>query len=479
MRYTLYQSDKSKGQIAVELLFLSAVVVALITGFISLAASLLEVSVRAQNKLQAFAIAEAGIEYYRWHLAHAPEDFEDGTGKAGPYVHEYYDKDGNEIGSYSLSITPPPTGSTIVTITSTGSVLADASVKKIIQVKMGIASFAKYAWAINADLAFGTDAAVYGEIYSNAGVHFDGVAHNLVESALTTYNDPTNGNRTEWAVYTDGPPADPAPPTAYSSQSNIFLAGRAVGQPALNFTGLTEDLATIKSAAQASGTYFASSSAYGYDLDFSGTSYTVYKVTATVPPPSRNCKNSDDQSGWDLWSVKTETLYATGTIPENGDMFFEDNVWVRGTVDGVRVTVASGRFPTNPSTYSNIIVNNSLDYTSFDGTDTIALIAQGNALIGYASDNNLTIDAAMIAQNGQFGRYYYSSSCGSSYIRNEVTTLGMISEGSTEFTIGLNYGSSGYDNRTYNYDANLLYSPPPSFPLTTDEYSLISWQELQ
>ena len=57
---------------------------------------------RAENNAQAFAIAEAGIEYYRWHLAHAPAGFQDGTGHAGPYVHNYYDKDGNQIGQFTL-----------------------------------------------------------------------------------------------------------------------------------------------------------------------------------------------------------------------------------------------------------------------------------------------------------------------------------------------------------------------------------------
>ena len=246
------RNPNRSGQIAVELVFLSAIVVALITGFVSLASSFLQLSLRAQNKLQAFQIAEAGIEYYRWHLAHAASDFTDGTGHAGPYVHSYYDKNGNQIGSFSLTITAPPPGSTIVTISSQGTVLADPSVKKVIQVRMGVPSFAQYAWVLNSAVVFGSTAQVYGMIDSNAGIEFDGVAHNIVESAATTFTDPTNGLN-EWAVYTTG---DAAPPSVFStSTSNVFLAGRQIGVPAVDFTGITEDLATIKSAAQASGTY--------------------------------------------------------------------------------------------------------------------------------------------------------------------------------------------------------------------------------
>jgi hypothetical protein len=472
----IQRSKHRKGQIAVELLFLSAIVLALITGFVSLAASFLQLSLRAQNKLQAFSIAEAGIEYYRWHLAHAGQDFTDGTGHAGPYVHNYYDKDGNEIGQFSLTITPPPAGSTIVTISSDGTVLADSSVQKIITVRMGIPSFAKYAWVLNDNVSFGATAQVFGVIDSNAGVHFDGVAHNLVESAESTYTDPDTG-KNEWAVYTDGPPADPQPPTALSSStSNIFLAGRSLSVPAIDFTGITQDLATIKAQAQASGTYFASTTVLGYDLVLATTSYSVFKVTALNTAPN-GCTNALTQSGWGTWSIKTEMLSATGTIPQNGDMFFEDNLWVRGQVNGARVTIASGRFPASPATYSSITVNNSLTYSNFNGSDTIALIAQNNINVGLTSDNNLTIDAALIAQNGLVGRYYYSASCGANDVRSSLTTLGIMA---TNLRSGFAYGDgTGYQTRTYNYDANLLYAPPPSFPLTTDQYSLISWTEVQ
>ena len=218
----------------------------------------------------------------------------------------------------------------------------------------------------------------------------------------------------------------------------------------------------------------------GYDLVLATTSYTVYKVTALMAQP-QNCTNTQHQAGgWGLWSVQSEssTVYASGTIPQNGDMFFEDNVWVRGHVNGVRVTIASGRFPDNATTRSNIIVNNSLTYANTNGSDTVALIAQNNINVGYASDDNLTIDAALIAQNGWIGRYYYGSSCGTSYTRNSLTTLGIMGSNlRSAFAYGT--GASGYDTRTYNYDTNLLYAPPPSFPLTTDQYSLISWQEVQ
>ena len=38
---------------------------------------------------------------------------------------------------------------------------------------------------------------------------------------------------------------------------------------------------------------------------------------------------------------------------------------------------------------------------------------------------------------------------------------------------------TGYQTRNLIYDVNLLYGPPPSFPLTTDTYQTISWEEVK
>jgi len=41
-----------------------------------------------------------------WHIKEFPSDFKDGTGNDGPYLHNYNDPEGGEIGKYSLNINP-------------------------------------------------------------------------------------------------------------------------------------------------------------------------------------------------------------------------------------------------------------------------------------------------------------------------------------------------------------------------------------
>ncbi|MEK7520547.1 MAG: hypothetical protein AAB560_00515, partial [Patescibacteria group bacterium] len=99
-----------RGALAIQVLIFSGITIILLSGFVVLMDVHLKLLRHDADNAAAFAIAEAGIEYYRWHLAHAPADYQDGTGQDGPYVHDYRDKDGKVIGQFSLSITPPPVG---------------------------------------------------------------------------------------------------------------------------------------------------------------------------------------------------------------------------------------------------------------------------------------------------------------------------------------------------------------------------------
>jgi hypothetical protein len=139
-------------------------------------------------------------------------------------------------------------------------------------------------------------------------------------------------------------------------------------------------------------------------------------------------------------------------------------------------TIASARFPENPATYTSLTVNSDLLYTTYNGQDVLALIAQNNINVGLYSANVEQIDAALVAKNGRVGRYYYNSNCGSSYVRSTLTLNGMIA---TNQRYGFAYtDGTGYTTRNLNYDTNLLYNPPPSFPLTSNQYTLISWEEI-
>ncbi|MCX6703670.1 MAG: hypothetical protein NTV02_03205 [Candidatus Zambryskibacteria bacterium] len=479
-----------KGSLLIQALVFGSIAVVLVGGLVSWAGVNIKASRLAIYREQALQIAESGIDYYRWHLAHAPTDYQDGTGTTTPYIHPFYDKDGTQIGSFTLEITPPQTGFTIVTIKSTGRVLVDSSVSRAITARFAIPSLAKFAVVSNDNMRFGEGTEVFGPIHSNGGIRFDGLAHNIISSSRDTYDDPDHSGANEFGVHThvNPPPGSgvndafrsaEAPPSAVATRADIFESGRQFPVPAVDFVGLTTDLAAIKADAQASGRYFSASGSQGYRVVFkTNDTFDLYRVTA-LQAVGGSCSNTAAQTGWGSWSIRTsggggQTLLGNYAIPVNGLIFIEDHVWVDGQINTARVTLAAGRFPDNASTRPSITVNANLLYTNYNGNDVISLISQGDINVGQYSANDLRIDAALIAQNGRVGRYYYGSSC-SNNSRNSLTLYGMIA---TNLRYGFAYtDGTGYDARNIIYDANLLYGPPPSFPLTSDQYQIISWEE--
>lgn len=465
----------SKGEMLVTVLVLASLGIVMLTGLVSWAGTNARVLRTATSRELSFHIAEAGIDYYRWHLAHAPTDYRDGTATSGPYIHEFRNKEGDVIGHFSLTITPPTVGSTIVRVRSTGSTLAEPTISRTVEVLFAIPSFAKYAWVLNSFVNFGSTANVYGPIHSNTGLRFDGVAYNLVTSATSTFDDPDHTGAKEFGVHTHSTPVDPLPPSAVPNRSDVFKAGRQFPVPAVDFTGIVSDLSLIKSAAQSAGRYFAASGVLGYHIVLkTNDTFDLYKVNTMYSKNGCSCTGT----GCGTLSIKSggETFVANYAFPTNGLIFVEDHVWINGTIDGARLTIGAARFPDNPSTRKNINVTNDIRYTRYDGSDVIGLIAQGDFNVGLVSEDDLRIDAAIIAQNGRIGRYSYSTGCSPNHARTLLTTYGMLG---TNQRSGFWYDPDGYATRNYIYDANLLYAPPPSFPLTADQYVTISWEEIE
>src|SRR5204862_451267 len=142
------------------------------------------------NREMAFQIAEAGVNYYQWHLAHFADDFWDGNASTtpGPYVHNYIDKDTNQtLGTFSLVITPPSVGSTIVTIQSSGSSVVNPGQKRVITVRYGVPSLAQYAFLTNADAWVGNTESISGQFHTNGGLRFDGTGNAPIYSAKANY----------------------------------------------------------------------------------------------------------------------------------------------------------------------------------------------------------------------------------------------------------------------------------------------------
>jgi hypothetical protein len=487
------QATLSGSVITYALVIMAAVSILLVStvGFI---VSQIRNASHEEASERAFQIAESGIHFYKWYLAHETDGrnaqqiqafWSSGSayGVGTPYETEYLDPDGDPVGRFRVTVTPPDPGSTIAWAEAEGWTYQYPDLRRTVRVRFRRPSWSESAVLANDFMRFGEGTEVYGKIHSNGGIRFDGLAHNIVTSASTEVNDPDHTGGNEFGVHThvNAPPGsgvndsfrpDEAPPNSVPSRTDVFEAGREFPVASVDFSGVLGDLSLMKSEAQSGNGVYFNDSGRGRriilqpdgtfdvcrvrNVDSGNMSYRYYRT-----------------SGWgSCWSCSGNCL-ATYDIPDDGIIFVEDNVWLSGQIDGERVTVVAAKLSgwgTNPSVY----IPNDLLYTTYDGSDVIGVIGQENVSIPEGSENDLRIDAALLAQEGRVGRSNY----GTSDHKDVITVFGAIATNERYgFAWTNGYYDWGYDVRNLLYDNNLLYVPPPYFPTGT-QYIVDLWEEL-
>jgi hypothetical protein len=480
--------------LAFAIVIVSAVVL-LLTSILTFVSSQLRNSLYSNAKQQTFQIAESGVQFYKWYLAHQTDGrtaaqiqafWVGGTalGVDTPYEANYSDPSGTVVGRYRITVTPPTSGSTMVSVQSVGWTTKYPSSTRTIRVRFRRPSWSERTVLANDFMRFGQGTTVTGRIQSNQGVRFDGVAHNLVTSAVATFDDPDHAGGVEFGVHTHviAPPgtgvndtfrASEAPPNAMPSRPDVFQGGRQVSVPVADFNGVLGDLNYMKSEAQAGhGRYFNNTGAgRSITLKVNGT-YDVCTVnsydntTNTIVNYKRNVGNGTCAA---CAGNCAPTNYA---IVNNGVIFVEDNVWLSGQINGRRLSIVAADLLGGAA--PSVFIPNNVLYTSYNGDDIIGIIAQNNVEIPLNSSNILRIDAAMLAQQGRVGRANY----GMGDIKSTITSYGAIA---TNHRYGFAWTNGvqnwGYTTRNLTYDNNLLYFPPPYFPTGT-QYFIDLWEEL-
>ncbi len=82
----LLKIENQKGSILVMALVFTSIFLLIMGGLVTLITTQHKQSIREVSWHRALSIAESGVNYYRWHLAHDGEDFQDGTGASGPIL---------------------------------------------------------------------------------------------------------------------------------------------------------------------------------------------------------------------------------------------------------------------------------------------------------------------------------------------------------------------------------------------------------
>lgn len=451
---------KDRGVIITLVLVFGSIFLILLAGLLGFILLQQRQSLQRVSWNEALHLAEAGINYSKWHLLHAKDDFSFGGIK--PYA---------DIGQFQLEIAAPTGCSSGAKIQSTGWTSNFPNVKRKVQVKYAKPALAKYAFLTNSNVWFGEDEALKGPFHSNGGIRMDGQQNSLSTSAKETY--------------ICGDEHGCSPP-----QEKPGIWGQGQGQyqglwefpvPAIDFDLITQNLASLKTDAQNFGIYISTPTDHGYHVRFKADgTIDVFRV--------KNLKQK--VYGWDgeQWLYESndfdpedEEPYASYSLPSScAPIFIENNVWVDGVVKG-RATLVAAELPEKPNKMRKIIINGNINYA--DSNSVLGLISQKDILIPLYSPDNLDIKAALLAQKGHVFRYYYPNWSSEPYktyaIRNQIKTFGSIIT-NTMWTFtwvdSNNNVVSGYRNTEMNYDSNLTYNPPPYFP-TTGEYEFLNWEE--
>lgn len=470
-----------QGVVLAYTLIIVSIVSIFLTASMKIVATNIQYGINRESKEEALQIAEAGVYFYRWYLAHqvagmTKKQIRQFWNSGLAYgVGSVYEDDFNGVGRYSITVVPPESNSTIAIVTVRGWTFKTPNLIRTVKVRFRQPAWSEYVVLSDSNIRFGEDTNIIGLIHGNGGVRFDAVAHNIVSSSVATYDDPDHGGLSdEFGVHTHTDPVDPFPPSAVPIRNDVFMAGRQFPVPKKDFNSILADIADMKSEAgcnnvgsqcsgNSDGAIISSNGIYFNKKDHGR--HIILQTNGTMRV-SRVLNMSNNE-------ISSQSAYVTYNIPDDGVIFVENDVWIEGAINNKKITVVAANLTGGKA--SDIFIKRDLVYTNYDGSDIIGLVAQRDIEITKDSEDNLKIDGVLLATNGRVGREQYHN------IKNSIAIYGAIVTkqryGFAYVNSGTNTFSEGYINRSIVFDNNLLYYPPPYFPTGTD-YAIDSWEEL-
>lgn len=470
----MMQSNQKGALLVLVLVFgtIFFVITVAFMGFVITQSQVQEVKLQQERAL---AIAEAGLNYYKWFLAHNPDDTTHGTGLPGPYVIPYEDSESGVVGEFSLDIASTTYCGEVanIEISSTGYTSEAPDITRTVYGRYARPTVAEYAYIINSNVWAGDDRTIVGPYHSNGGVRMDGVNNSTVSSGQETWSCTSSfgcgSTQTVDGVFGDGP---------NSSLWNFPSVP-------INFTGLTVDLANMRDRAEnGGGIYVPPSGDYGYHVTFNGDN----TVTVRTVDQTYSYWGYTSENGWQVERniIRDDDPYNTYTLNSECPLIFvEDKVWVDGAISE-KITLAAADTDTYGVDHS-IIINGDLTYSS-DEAGLLA-VAEEDVLVGVVVPDDMEVNGIFVAQNGHFGRNHYTyydlpNPSGSAdyrpyYQRDSLTMNGtVVSNGrvGTKWTSGGTF-ISGFDTRYNSYDRDLVADPPPLAPNTSDDYKFVEWRQ--
>lgn len=466
----MYRTSQAGALIVLVLVF-GAVFFIIVVSFMGFVLTQHRVQAHKLQSEKALAIAEGGLNYYKWYLAHFPGDYTHGTGGPGPYEIPYEDFESGLVGTSTLEISEQSYCGDVVSldIHSTGVSAEKPSLERTVFARYALPSVAEYAYIINSDVWAGPSRVITGPYHSNGGVRMDGTNNSTVTSGVQNWIcDNSFGCD----------PVDNAAEGVFGAGANSTLWKWPV--PGVDFERIDSDIQEIETIVQNWGSgdgYIGESGRSGYRIVFQddGT-YNLYMVRDKENEPQGNAY------GYHLNKIKNTQYLGNQSIdPACPVIFVDDNVWLEGEVSGKITLVAASGDGTNPRT---IVLQDNITYVD-EEEDALLVMSDNDILLGFDVPDDMVISGIFVAQGGHFGRNDYSwlttpASWQQYVFRNSLTINGtIVSKGrvGTQWVYSNGNPASGFMNREAAYDRRLVLDPPPLTPRVSDNYTFIEWRQ--
>ena len=477
----LQEKNYQKGSLLVLLLVYAGVFLALLTAFVgSIFAQrqFIEQQFLSQNALH---IAEAGLEYYKWFLAHNPGDITHGTGGSGPFTFSFSDPEGGDIGEYEIDVSGVEWCGEVgmIDITSTGRHF-DGGRERTVYGRYARPSIAEYSFIINSNVWAGFNLDITGPYHSNGIIRMSATNNSIVTSQQDTWECDDS------VLTCDGAEDDGVTISTGDEIGGIYGEGPnrslwTYPSPPINFTNILVNLAEMENLASTQGgLVLPNSGTFGYRIFLNNNNtVTVRRVTGTVA----HNEYSSEVGAWytarnipsSLGPPTTYTLDSSCPV-----LFVRDKIWISGEIDR-KLTVAAAD-PSNPSFRPSVILQDNITYNSSEAG--LLLLGEEDVLLGVNVPNDMEVNGIFVAQNGKFGRNHYwslPSGYASYRLRDSITINGtVVSNGrvGTQWVNASGDALSGFLDRVSDYDRDLVENPPPLTPRTSDTYRFIEWREI-
>jgi hypothetical protein len=281
-----------------------------------------------------------------------------------------------------------------------------------------------------------------------------------------------------------------------STEAGVFGGGPGASLwdfpvTSIDFAGITVDLVEMRDRAQLHGLYFPTlggdEDRVGYRFEFlSDGTFDAYEVTNTAWVWAYHSSDASWHREYDI--ITGESFIDNFSVPSDcGLVFASGKVWLEGVIDD-KVTVVAANVE-DPGVDVDMVVYGNVTYTSYDGSVGFTAVAEDSLTIPLIAPDDMEMNGIFIAQLGNFGRHYYTTSgfydvpfsLNGYVLRDRLTVNGtIVSNGrvGTKWSCGGVY-CSGYDSRVNTYDRDLALDPPPLTPYVSDEYRFIEWLEVE